>query len=293
MRGYVTRVFILLGACICLLCACSDNQSSQDKKVASLEAEIIKLKQENSQLRHLNATINNQATSETTEVMLKEIDGLPIYGSYYDNSIPAYGPIAMLNPIAINFEQTMTIIEQNDYLTKVIIEGVIPTWNLDNKPNVSFNRIHKDMYFIEDAKLYIEPQKEGHMLREITTGRAAHVLYQNNDWYYVTLNRLDSPNDIRTGWVEKDKLGSYEDFTTLLDVDVCIPLGTTLYTIDYTIDQTMLFKESPDNELWRYYSNEPGDVWGYIVEEKDTYYVISIPGASIVAIQQEDAYFGK
>lgn len=287
MRGYIKKGLIIVGTCACLLCACSESKSSLNKTIAGLEDEISQLKQLNMHLQNQIAVENNKKASDYKTTMLKDIKNMPLYGSYYDDSIPAYGPIATLNASAMNFEQSMKIIEQNDYLTKVVIEGVIPTWNLTDQADVFFSSVDKDMYVIENAYLYIEPSIEGHILRDISSGRAVHVIYEDRDWYYIKINRLVSPNDIRTGWIKKLKLGTTKDFTTRLNLDVCIPAGKTIYTID----QNDKIVESQYNEQWWSYMYESGVIWGHIFEEKDAYYVVSLPGASLVAIKQEDARF--
>jgi hypothetical protein len=237
-----------------------------EKKIAELEAVINNEKKGNSIKKNRNDIIK-----------LREGEIL-LYSNYGDGEEflfkPACGPVAWLNPYAININNDLTILDQDDDFAKVSIIGIIPSWYIMNTTEKS-SIISKseDMYIINDCNIFLSPDKESKIVNNFKKGSAVHIEYEWGNWYYTSLYKQLDANDIVKGWLNKENVGNLKQLKTLVDVDVLLKENSTV------IEKSGQF--IIDNNT----------TWGTITEVKNSTYMISFPGASYGEVDKSNVKF--
>lgn len=273
-----------------LLCACDNLETKKEVdfepqiQIDELELEIKNLEIERNKLikekEKLNIKINEYESkntdmkNEVESTNLRECE-LFLYDSYANGemlSVPAYGPLATLNPYAVNISSAMNIISQDEHLTKVRIEGYIPTWYIDKDKNVK--SYEQNRYIINDCELYLSPNADDKLVNKLAKGDAVKVKYEYEGWKYISLYLRSDSNEITNGWVDEKYLGSIDDLDSIIGINVKIKKGSKCQDGENILEV-----------------NE--NMWGKIFEEKEESYMISLPGAWLLEVNKSDVEFLK
>jgi len=183
-------------------------------------------------------------------------------------SQPAFGPIFNLNAFAVNNTDSLEIGEElDDNFTEIRIKGIIPTWYLiEHSGSASSTELRTFKYVLEESLLYLTPEANAIVVNDmIDKGNVAYLVADYDDWYYVEMVRPLDSNTIYNGWIKKNKLGDYKDFESNLGLEVKI--------IDGFIPEG--------------YQKFKHGLWGKIYEESETYYSLSLYGASYIQLEKE------
>lgn len=181
---------------------------------------------------------------------------------------PAYGPICLLNRFAINNSEQLRILnKENDYLTRISIEGVVPTWTLESSDEAGTVSIEpSEMYIIKEATIFLTPEHSSIAVNHFRIGKAVKVRDAYKDWLYIEANKPIDANRLDKGWVKKSNLGFYEDLKSNIGVEVLIKSG---------------FEPEWAQEF-------PNGLWGEIYSETEDSYFLGIYGASEIEIKKEN-----
>lgn len=215
---------------------------------------------------------DNHRDTEAEEVKLTEGFKIEMFQEYNNfPSIPAYGPLCELNAYGINCTGAVEIIDkENDFLTRVSIQGLIPTWAIENHDAVQYidNEI---MYFVNDDEIYFTPEEESKSVFKAYTGASVTVTGEYDEWYFVTMNyNLDS-NVFEYGWVKKSSLGYYDQFESNIGIEVNIKKGGFI-------------RYEGQDELEQINNSS---TWGRIMEETELEFVLAMSGASIARVEKK------
>lgn len=245
-----------------------------------LLAQIQNLELKNEEMRRSYSSsniINGKNTSIDEPFQL--VDGqIEMYAQIekFDGRVgkPAYGPIAELNPFAINIEKILKVVEEGEHFSKVQLEGYIPTWYLKKDQSTNITSVYDEKYVITDTVLYLSPNEDDEILRDIRRGRAAKVKYEFNDWYYVSLLFTTDACDFHNGWIKKSDTGNIHEFQSMIGVDIKLVEGSTAY------------QKARDA-----YGVDFEELWGYILAEDENTYSVILPGAYGLEANKSEVYF--
>ncbi len=181
---------------------------------------------------------------------------------------PAYDPICLLNRVAVNNSEQLRILnKENDFLTRVSIEGVIPTWAIESLDETTTQSIElSEMYIIKETTVFLTPEINSIPVNRFQVGKAVKVRDAYKDWLYIEANRPIDANQLNKGWVKKSNLGFYEDLKSNIGVEVLIKAG---------------FEPEWAQEF-------PNGLWGEIRSETDDSYFLGLNGASEIEIKKEN-----
>ncbi|MBF4691997.1 hypothetical protein ISU02_02650 [Fusibacter sp. Q10-2] len=230
------------------------------------------------------AVLNSKAsTSENKKVssehLIKLREGnfdIELFSDYHieaDEGIlmlgkPAYGPICLLNRFAIhNSDQLRILNKENDYLTRISIEGVVPTWTLESPGEAGASSIEpSEMYIVKEATVFITPEHNSIAVNHFQVGKAVKVRDAYEDWFYIEANKPIDANRLDKGWVKKSNLGFYEDLKSNIGVEVLI---------------------KPEFEP-EWAQNFPNGLWGEILSETEDSYFLGLYGTGEIEIEKEN-----
>lgn len=225
--------------------------------------------------------VNNQVeTSTENTAYLRGLGHVKLYYSTDDQ--PSFGYKADVNTSVQSDDNKVEIIEDNGEWAKISISGWIPKWYLTNDypkeneirhiyPNQK-RTVKEDCHlsFIpEENDKVINPEiiKSDYSGLKLKRGQVVELIYEYDEWYYVKRFILWDANDYTEGWVKKSYLVTFEE---LQPSEVMIKKGTKIY--------------DSNNELITLDEN----VYGRIRNEKDGWYEITLPGASLLRVKKED-----
>ncbi|HOQ37394.1 MAG TPA: hypothetical protein PK033_09320 [Acetivibrio sp.] len=232
-------------------------------------------------LDHSEIENKNAEDKEEKGVYIKPLFKIDVYqtGTDYSN-VPAYGPVCTLNAYGVNFSNAVKIIgQEDDYLTRISIEGVIPTWAIERDDNYNINNDYnieyvnnKIMYILNDeCNVFLTPEDNSKIVFTTQRGKAVTVSAKYEDWYFITMNYNMDPNLLHYGWVKKSCLGYYEDFDSNIGLDVNIKKGSPVIYMGE--DEFEIINSSTE--------------WGEISEETDNEYVLKMPGLCFLTIEKK------
>lgn len=192
-----------------------------------------------------------------------EID--PLGGFVYT---PAFGPLCQVNPFAIEATGGIKILnKEGQHLTRVVMEGLIPTWLLEKEISLPPDRFEPlYMYVKEDTPLMLSPDPKGLQANLFPKGKAVKIIDTFEDWYYVDAYLSYDSNTIYNGWMKKNALVYIDAFQSIKDVEV-------------KIDQS-------DTPGWS--ESYPNGLWGRIYDETEHMYLITSYGASVHEVKKQD-----
>lgn len=292
MMKYFKLFVLLIFTCV-IFCSCdtektdnsydvfqSEKEQLEDRiellnqELNNVDQENQKLGKENNQLKsNLNLLENENDNNQIKGTELLEGDEILLYGSDYTSMVPAYGPIAILNPYAINTENSIKIISEDEYFTKIEIVGYIPKWYILKEEMDTINNSYGERYVIENCPLNILPENDSIAVNHLTKGTAVKIGFESMGWYYVESYKVRDANEVYWGWIHKDFLGNISDFESIMNLDAQVKRGIT------AIDD--------DEERVIYESN----LWGEIIEEREDTYIISFPGLWFLEVNKNDVRF--
>jgi len=246
--------------------------SELEKVLAVKEASLETLE---SQLEMLKEGRMNNGEGQATTISDFEF-GLPVYyetayGRKLD--VPAFGPVMTLHPSGINHTQGMQVLfEEDAYFTRVVVEGLVPTWYLEDKNTANQEGEYRGLYYVVDpGELKLTPEDQSLTLFELRRGSIGEVVDEWNHWVYIKMKRSPGAETLTEGWVKRGSLGKYEalEGDGNIGIDVRVKLA---YFPDY-IDT-------------RYRKA----LWGTIYEESETHYGIAIGGGDAIEVPHEGIY---
>lgn len=272
LKKYLLIIAILI---ITIFSALTYNQSVlKDKEIEKLEAQITIL-----QKQFLDDKNRESSKIEKDTMMfLKEGSfDIELYSSYSKSTDeneniriwkPAFGPICKLNTYAIENTGGVKVLEQEDeFLTRVSIEGVIPTWVLEESIESNSNSFTvKQMYVIDESVVTLTPEKNSVEVNRFHIGKAVKVIDSYKDWFYITAYQENDANEIYRGWIKSNALGYYNDLDKNIGIEVMIKEG-------FEPDWALEFFDG---------------LWGKISEENEETYTILTYGASYFEIEKEN-----
>ncbi len=267
--------------------------SVKNIEISLLEKEIIELehkvneittqalKNENSR-QEVEKTQNKEIHEEYKYMFIKEgnydVQLFSSYSIYSEDEViykPAFGPLAVINPFAVEQTGGIKVIEQvGNHLSRVRIEGVIPTWLLqESEATYASNYDKKYMYVKEESNIMLSPEEDSLIVNIFARGKAIKVLDEHDDWYYIHVFLSYDSNEIYKGWIKKEQLTYYDDFISPTEIEVNVING---------------FKTSSP-EL------HPYGLWGRIYMETEDLYYISSFGASSFEVKKDslEAFFNR
>ena len=236
----------------------------------------------------INQLINANSDIEQIENNTKNNTGLK-EGSFelelWDNyakfpHVPAYGPLARLNSFGINnaIDKNMFKIvgKENEYFTRVSIEGFIPTWaiaeDISKAEHTVKNVSDKIMYVLNDCDVFLSPTNNSMSVFSCHRGNAVTVKAEENDFYYIHIKYSKGSNALYYGWIKKSNLGYYDSFDSSIGLDVNLKKGSPM-------------KVGRDKEV---ITVENDSTWGRIMEKTETEYHIGLPGATPAIVNIKD-----
>lgn len=208
------------------------------------------------------------------EIEIVEGFNLEMFDNYNNfPSIPAYGPLCELNAYGINNTKAVKIIgKENDFLTRISIEGVIPTWAIkdENISDITYidNRI---MYFLNECDVFLTPEENSESVFSVNKGNSVTVTGEYDEWYFITMNYSMGSNIFNYGWVKKSSLGYYDQFKSNIGLEVNVRKGSPIK-----------YEGEEDVQIIKDYST-----WGRIMEETELEYVLAMPGASVATVEKK------
>lgn len=209
------------------------------------------------------------------EIEIAEGFNLEMFDNYNNfPSIPAYGPLCKLNAYGINNTKAVKIIsKENDFLTRISIEGVIPTWAIkdENISDITYidNRI---MYFLNECDVFLTPEENSESVFSVNKGNSVTVTAEYDEWYFITMNYSMGSNIFNYGWVKKSSLGYYDQFKSNIGLEVNVRKGSPIK-----------YEGEEDVQIIKDYST-----WGRIMEETELEYVLAMPGASVATVEKKN-----
>lgn len=219
-----------------------------------------------------NKASEDENNNNSRNITFREGFKIELYENYDGfPSIPAYGALAELNPFAANNSNAVKIIrKENDLFTRISVEGVVPTWLIENGDNIKYIG-NKIMYALQECDAYLSPDESLESVFSLYRGNALTVSAEYKDWYFITKNYKADPNTFDYGWVKKTNLGYYNEFDSNIDLEVNIKPGSPIkYYGDDTVE---IVKDS--------------STWGRILEESENEYTLGLPGASVVTVEKK------
>ena len=216
--------------------------------------------------------LEDKNTINIESVVFKEGFKIDLYENYDGfPSIPAYGPLAQLNAFAINNSKAVKIVrKENDLLSHISIEGVIPTWLIEIGDNIKY--VDNDiMYVLNECDVYLSPEEGFESVFSSYRGNAVTVSAEYKDWYFITRNYKVDPNTFDYGWIKKTNLGYYNEFDNNINLEVNIKAGSPIMFTDD--DKVQIVKDT--------------STWGRIMEESDNQYTLAFPGASVATVEKK------
>ena len=179
---------------------------------------------------------------------------------------PAFGPIAWINPFAVEYTGGIKVIGQvGEHLSRVSIEGVIPTWLLEeSKETYGSYYENKYMYVKEESEIMLSPEDDSLIVNIFSRGKAVNIIDEHEEWYYINAFLAYDSNEIYKGWIKKEKLTYYDDFIDPTEIEVNVING---------------FKTDSQE-------SHPNGLWGRIYKETEDLYYISSFGASIFEVKK-------
>ena len=242
----------------------TDQLILRDEEIIVLEENVEAFKK---QIDEVN--INNT----DSKVSLREGDfKIVLYDSYGESDAylykPAYGPLGILNREAIEHTDNITILDSvNDYLTRVTIEGVIPTWFLDDGTSHRTTILKTYRYVINQSDMYLTPSETSIKVNPLLTiGDAVKVIDEYEEWFNVNIVREVDANMIYDGWIKKSSLGYYEALKSDIGIDVLIKK-------EFVPEGTQSFEHG---------------LWGKIFGETEATYKLMIYGGGVIEIDKNN-----
>lgn len=267
---FITSIFI-----IALFFAFIYNTSlSKDKEIEKLETQIEMLQKQMSNHK------NEESKKVKKDIMMFLREGyfdIELYSSYSKSADkngklsiqkPAFGPICKLNRYAIENIGGVKILDQeDDYLTRVSIEGVIPTWVLEeSKEAYEYNSDQKQMYVIKESIVTLTPERDSVEVNRFHVGKAVKVIDSYEEWLYIDAYQEYDSNEIYKGWIKSNALGYYSDLESNLGIEVLVKEG-------YEPDWALEFSDG---------------LWGKIYNETEETYTLLVYGASDFEIEKDN-----
>ncbi len=289
------KIFSTLILIILLFTSCSARNDKDQSEIIRLNKELEELKIKNSELSDQNLDLKNEindylkenkqsstkntADKDSKREKINLVEGnIHMYAQLVksDDIVqkPSYGYIAELNPQALNIEQSIKIIESDSHFSKVQIEGYIPTWYLNNELVSGLSSVHFDKYIISETSLYLSPDEKDYIIRKIRPGRAAKIIYELDDCYYISLYYNADACDFQNGWIQKKDTGDIDDFDSKVSLDVELVKETEAYDAVYEV---------------YYYSFD--EIWGVVLKENENTYSIGFPGAYGLEVDKTQVRF--
>lgn len=246
---------------------------SKDKKIEKLETQIEMLQ------KQISNHENEENKKEKKDIMMFLREGyfdIELYSSYSKHrdkngqlSIqkPAFGPICKLNSYAIENIGGVKILDQEDgFLTRVSIEGVIPTWVLEeSKETYEYNIDQKQMYVIKESIVTLTPEKDSMVVNRFHVGKPVKVIDSYEEWLYIDAYQEYDSNEIYKGWIKSNALGYYSDLESNLGIEVLVKDG-------FEPDWALEFSDG---------------LWGKIYNETEETYTLLLYGASDFEIEKD------
>lgn len=213
------------------------------------------------------------STKERDKIYLADY-AIDFYQMEFYDMQPACGPLAKLNTYGIEGDQeNLSIISQNDYYTKIMLVGYIPTWCISDNKKYPKDSQKGNMYALEDTPIYLSPEEDGYERNILDKGYVVKVLYEYEDWYYISVLTSFDSCEVGIGWVKAETLGKKSDFDSVIGLGVYIPTGTTDVN-----DPNKIINEKFLN-------------WGIIRNETENTYEIDLPGATTFEIEKDKVSF--
>ena len=105
-------------------------------------------------------------------------------------SVPAYGPLCKLNAFGINHTKAAKIIgKEDEFFTRISIEGVVPTWVIEGENNSNIGYIENEiMYVLNECDVFITPEEDSKSVFNAYKGNAVTVTAEYKDWYFIKMN---------------------------------------------------------------------------------------------------------
>lgn len=259
------RDFIFVGIIICIVTF----SVYQYKEINKLNSQVYKL---------LNKAKHKITIEDVKNKNIKLKEGIKI--DVFDNyknfpSVPAYGPLCTLNAFGINTSNAKVKIigKENKFFTRVSIEGLIPTWtieeNIPGQTNYDIN--NKIMYILDSCDVFLSPTDDSISVFSCDRGNAVTVKGEYRDWYYINLNCIYDANSLDYGWIKKHYLGYYDKFNTNIGLQVNLKKGSPM--------------RLPNSDKVQIVENHI--TWGTIYDETNNEYTLLLPGAAEVIIEKK------
>ncbi|MGF7057461.1 hypothetical protein [Brassicibacter mesophilus] len=248
-----------------------------DKNEIKKEIEILNIKKKSEQA----------ITSAERTAYLRGLGHVRLHFS--PDGHPAFGYKADINTFVRSEDNKVEIIESNEKWIKVNISGWIPKWYLTtNAPKYDEFRYvfpTEKRTVKEDCRLYLTPEENEDVINpellevdinsvQLKYGQVVEVIYEYEEWCYVKRYILWDANHYREGWVKKSNLATLEE---LKPSEIMIKKGTLVQVYDDGYKLTALDENA----------------YGRIEEKKDGWYDVSLPGATIVRVKEEDVTYGN
>jgi len=246
----------------------------KDIEIEKLETQIELLQKQISDYTNEES----KKTQKNTVMFLREgyfdIELYSSYSKFTDKNgmlsiqKPAFGPICKLNRYAIENTNGVKILNQEDgFLTRVSIEGVIPTWVLEESNEAyEYNSDQKQMYVIKESVLTLTPEKGSVEVNRFHIGKAVKVIDSYEEWLYVNAYQEYDSNELYKGWIKSDALGYYSDLESNIGIEVLVKKG---------FEPEWVFEFSDG-------------LWGEISNENEETYTLLIYGASDFEIEKDN-----
>lgn len=241
----------------------------QYKQIKKLNSNICKTSS-----NYKYESVKKDSYIEKKYIKLKEGFKIEIF-SDCDNfsNISQRGSLGELNSYGINNFNNLTVLgQENQFFTRVSIEGVIPTWTIKTEIDEEIKYIDNHvMYILKPCDVLLTPTDDSISVFRGERGNAITIKGEYSDWYYIVLNRNHDPDTLNYGWIKKSCLGYYNEFNTNIKLDVNLKKDSPIKITG--IDEIQVVKNH-----W---------TWGTIYGETDKEYILLLPGASEAVIDKK------
>jgi hypothetical protein len=158
----------------------------------------------------VNASTEVIGTKKEKSIYLKEGCEILLYDKLNNfPDVPAYGPLAILNPYGINSSNSpnkIKILDQEDeFFTRISIEGIIPTWTIQKYDSKTIECVghvdNKIMYILGRCDGLLDPTDSSAPIIPLGRGDAVTIKREYEDWYYVTPNVYYDSCMYQSAWV--------------------------------------------------------------------------------------------
>jgi len=181
----------------------------------------------------------------------------------------AFGPLAIINPYALQHSEGLKVLEVNDGIATISLEGQVALWALNQAADYNLGFYDNEIkYILDETIVYLTPE-EKIAVGIFKPGKAVRVVDQYEDKFFIKSLALMDSCEISHGWVNADVLGYYEDLSEDARIDVRVKPS---HLPDWLLDDLKYF---------------PYGVWASIYEETDDRYFLSIYGGGALDVSKD------